>query len=418
MLDPNMLSQLVQQEIQASIQKEVDAIVKQTDWIAELENQIVSHVQDRITARFSNIATVPDLVTTVEKSVQTLFENGFVPDISAFVKAKSLQKSVDIAVESFVTETLDNLTVDPAWVDKIQNLVNQTMVDKLKQNINGVDVNQTLTDIVLENQDTIINTLKQDFSTKGIKDKSTDLQLTVMDGAVVVESELYSSNLSVENNTHLKGDLSVDGDLAIKGRVNVDNKSWQELANNIGEKTYARVKRDFEDTMVDNVFERAMLGIELENVNIDGEQLISDKTLASTITKSNLQKVGQLNNLSVQGRVGINTESPAQALSIWDEEVSIGLGKHSRNQAYIGTDKNQNLVLGTNRTAQLEMDVDGSVRINGKLKVGKNFIGHERGVPNYSGTKGDIVFNRDYKSGEPFAWICLGAYRWQELRST
>ena len=82
MLDPNALSQLVQQEIQASIQKEVDAIVKQTDWIAELERQIVAHVQDRITARFSNISTVPDLVSTVESSVQTLFEKGYVPDIS------------------------------------------------------------------------------------------------------------------------------------------------------------------------------------------------------------------------------------------------------------------------------------------------------------------------------------------------
>ena len=97
MLDPNALSQLVQQEIQTSVQQEVDAIVKQTDWIAELERQIITHVQDRITARFSNIATVPDLVGTVEKSVETLFERGFVPDISEFVKPKSVQKSVDIA---------------------------------------------------------------------------------------------------------------------------------------------------------------------------------------------------------------------------------------------------------------------------------------------------------------------------------
>ena len=416
MLDPNALSQLVQQEIQTSVQREVDAIVKQTDWIAELERQIVNHVQDRITARFSNIATVPDLVSTVEHSVETLFENGFVPDIKDFVKEKTIRKSIDIAVENFVTQTLDNLTVDPQWVEKIQTLVNQTMVDKLKQSINGVDVNQTLTDIVLENQDTLVNTLEKDFATQGIKDQANNLQLTVMDGAVVVENELYTNDLNVERNSHLKGDLSVDGDLAIKGRVNVDNASWQELAGYIGDKTYTRVKNDFENSVVDSVFDRARQGIEFDSVIVNGEHLLADNTLASSIKKSSLTQVGKLENLSVQGRIGINTDTPTDALSVWDEEVSIGAGKHSENTGYLGTVKNQNLVIGTNRQRQLVINKDGGVWVD-KLTVGKNNIGHERSVPNYSGTKGDIVFNIDYKSGEPFAWICLGNYRWQELRS-
>mgnify|MGYP000277120033 CR=1 FL=1 len=416
MLDPNALSQLVQQEIQTSVQQEVDAIVKQTDWIAELERQIITHVQDRITARFSNIATLPDLVGTVEKSVETLFERGFVPDISEFVKPKSVQKSVDIAVENFVTDTLNNLTVDPQWIDKIQNLVNQTMVDKLKQSINSVDVNQTLTDIVLDNRDTLVNTFKEDFSTVGIKDQSNHLQLTVMDGAVVVEHELYTTDLNVENNTHLKGDLLVNGDLAIKGRVNIDNASWQELADNIGEKTYTRVKRDFEDHVVDSVFNRAKQGFEFENVIVNGEHLVADGTLASSITKSNLTQVGKLKNLSVQGRIGINTESPTDALCVWDEEVSIVAGKHSENTGYIGTVKNQDLVIGTNRQRQIVVNKDGGVKVD-KLTVGKNNIAHERSVPNYAGTKGDIVFNIDMKPDSPFAWICLGNYRWQELRS-
>ena len=359
MLDPNALSQLVQQEIQTSVQREVDAIVKQTDWIAELERQIVNHVQDRITARFSNIATVPDLVSTVEHSVETLFENGFVPDIKDFVKEKTIRKSIDIAVENFVTQALDNLIVDPEWVNKIQNLVNQTMVDKLKQSINGVDVNQTLTDIVLENQDTLVNTLKKDFSTQGIKDQADDLQLTVMDGAVVVENELYTNDLNVERNSHLKGDLSVDGDLAIKGRVNVDNSSWQELAGYIGDKTYTRVKNDFENSVVDSVFDRARRGIEFDSVIVNGEHLLSDNTLASSIKKSSLTQVGKLENLSVQGRIGINTDTPTDALSVWDEEVSIGAGKHSENTGYLGTVKNQNLVIGTNRQRQLVINKDG-----------------------------------------------------------
>jgi hypothetical protein len=416
MIDPNALSQLVQQEIQSSVQREVDSVVKQTNWISELENQIVAHVQDRITARFSNIATVPDLVQTVERSVKTLFENGFVPDIQDFVKEKTIRKSIDIAVENFVTQTLNNLTVDPKWVNKIENLVNQTMVDKLKQSINGVDVNQTLTEIVVDNRQTILAEFADNFVTNGIADTADELQLTVMNDAVVVEQELYTNNLTVEHNSHLKGDLLIDGDLAVKGRVNVDNASWQELAGYIGDKTYARVKNDFEHSVVDSVFDRAKQGIEFENVIVDGEHLLIDGTLSASIKKSGLTQVGKLQNLSVQGRIGINTDTPTDALSVWDEEVSIGAGKHSANTGYLGTVKNQDLVIGTNRQRQLVINKDGGVWVD-KLTVGKNNIGHERSVPNYAGTKGDIVFNIDHKLGEPFAWICLGNYRWQELRS-
>jgi len=416
MLDPNALSQLVQQEIQMSVQREVDAVVKQTDWIAELERQIVNHVQDRITARFSNIATVPDLVSTVEHSVETLFENGFVPDIKDFIKEKTIRKSIDIAVENFVTQALDNLTVDPDWVSKIQNLVNQTMVDKLKQSINGVDINQTLTEIVIDNKQTILAEFADNFSTNGIADIADELQLTVMNNAVVVEKDFYTSNLTVEKNTHLKGDILIDGNLAIKGRVNVDNDSWQELAEHISKKTYVKVKNDFENNVVDSVVDRAQQGIEFENVIVDGEHLVANKTLASSIKKSNLTQVGKLQNLSVQGKIGINTDIPTDALSIWDEEVNIGAGKHSANTGYLGTGKNQDLIIGTNRQRQLVINKDGGVWVD-KLTVGKNNIGHERSVPNYSGTKGDIVFNIDHKAGEPFAWICLGNYRWQELRS-
>ena len=416
MLDPNALSQLVQQEIQTSVQQEVDAIVKQTDWIAELERQIITHVQDRITARFSNIATVPDLVNTVEKSVETLFENGFVPDIGKFVKEKTIQKTVDIAVENFVTDTLNNLTVDSQWINKIQNLVNQTMVDKLKQSINGVDINQTLTDIVLENQDTLIDALKQDFATQSIRDQAVDLQLTIMDGAVVIENELYTNDLNVERNSHLKGDLSVDGDLAIKGRVNVDNASWQELADSIGDKTYKKIKDTFSYNLKDELLDRIKDGIEIQDVTVNGSPLLYKGELANNVTGSHLTKVGNLKNLSVTGRIGVNTENPTNALSIWEEEVAIGIGKHQLNTAYIGTTKKQGLNIGTNQQSSISIDNEGNLWVK-NLQIGRNKISHATSVPGHSGTKGDVVFNTNYKKGDPFAWMCLGAFRWAELKA-
>lgn len=328
---------------------------------------------------------------------------------------ESIASKLNAASEEMVEKTINEMLASDEWIAKIEQLATQRILDKVSSKINAIDVNLAIQDVIFRNKTQILSELAENFSTNGISDTAKETQLTVMNDAVVVENELYTNDLSVQRNTHLKGDTMIDGDLAVKGRVNVDNDSWQELAENIGDKTYTRVKNDFEDAVVDSVFERAKQGMNFDNVTVDGEHLVADGTLASSITKSNLQSVGQLNNLSVQGRIGINTDSPSQALSVWDEEVSIGIGKHSRNQAYIGTDKNQNLVLGTNRNAQIELDINGGVKVNGKLTVGKNIIGHERSVPNYSGTKGDIVFNIDYKTGEPFAWICLGNYRWQPL---
>jgi hypothetical protein len=114
--------------------------------------------------------------------------------------------------------------------------------------------------------------------------------------------------------------------------------------------------------------------------------------------------------------VGINTNAPTSALSVWDNEVTIDIGKRSQNTAQLGTNKAQDLVLVTNNKEQLKIDKDGVTWIN-KLKVGHNSISHDIATPGYSGSKGDIVFNTAYVPGGTFAWICLGSFRWQELKS-
>lgn len=328
---------------------------------------------------------------------------------------ESIASKLNTATEEMVEKTVNEMLNSDEWVAKIEKLATQRILDKVSSKINAIDVNLAIKDVVLQNKEQIINELASNFTTNGMADVADELQLTVMNDAVVIENELHTNDLNVERNANLKGDVLISGDLAVKGRVNVDNASWQELAEHVGEKTYARVKNDFTNSVVDSVFDRAKAGFQFENIVINGEQLLADDTLASTVRKSNLTKVGTLENLHVQGRLGINTENPTDALSIWDEEVSLSAGKHSVNTAYLGTTKNQSLVIGTNKQRQLEVNKDGGVWVE-RLTVGKNQIGHDRSVPNYEGTKGDIVFNINYKSGEPFAWICLGNYRWQALK--
>ena len=151
--------------------------------------------------------------------------------------------------------------------------------------------------------------------------------------------------------------------------------------------------------------------------------------MSDSIKETSIQTTGTLRSLRVAGeaslnetvkvvrsRVGINTEEPELALSIWDEEVAINIGKNKLNQAYIGTSRSQGLAIGTNRVPQIEIDENGMTQIK-KLRIGVHQISHDDTVPGWSGTKGDLVFNTNYKEDRVFAWICLGNYRWQPLKA-
>jgi hypothetical protein len=429
MLDATQLAQLVEKEIKTAVALQVQQAVEQTEWITDLENQITQFVQDRITARFSNIGTMPDLVSTVEKSVGKMFEQGFVPDLESYVDAVKIQQTVDLAVEQFVSNTIDSLTLDPQWIKKIETLVEQKTAERMVHRIKDIDVNIEMQKALLTHKDVILGELTKEFSSTGIADQATGLQLTVMDGVVVVESETVTHDLTVERNTILKGDVLVKGNLGVQGKINTDNETWQELSAHVGNVTYDRIKNDFAQELIKTVIDTAKQGIDLDSITVDGSPLLTGNTLGPGITKSSLKQLGTLDALNVNGqvnlhntvhvvknRVGINTQDPDSALVIWDEEVNVSAGKLSNNVGFIGTGRKQNLVLGTNRQNHLEIDADGLTTIQ-KLRVGRNNISWATEVPNYSGTKGDIVFNLNVGADTAFAWACLGAFRWQALRA-
>ncbi len=428
MLDPNQLAQLVEQEIKTSVAQQVQQAVSQTEWIEDLEDQIIQFVQDRITARFNNISTVPDLVSTVEKSVGKMFEQGFVPDLQSYVDTVKIQQTVDQAVEKFVSNTIDSLTLDLQWIKKIETLVEQKISERLIHRIRDLDISDEMQKVLFKHKHIILKELKTDFSSTGISDQSTDLQLTVMDGVVVVENETVTKDLTVERNTLLKGDVLIQGSLGIQGKINTDNETWQELSTHVGNVTYDRIKHDFAQELIKTVIESTKEGIDVDNITVDGEPFVTGERLSHGITKSNLQQLGTLDSLAVNGkinlhdtvhvvknRVGINTQDPDSALAIWDEEVNVSAGKLSKNVGFVGTGRKQNLVLGTNRQNHIEIDSEGLTTIQ-RLRIGRNTISWGTEVPNYSGTKGDIVFNLNVAPEVPFAWMCLGAFRWQSLK--
>jgi hypothetical protein len=429
MLENTAVQQLIETQIKSAVDQYVQHILADTDWAQEIENRIVKYVQDRILAKFANMSTMPDLVETVKSSVATLMTQGHVPGIQNYVDDAVITTTVDRSIETFVTRSIDQLSVDPDWLAKIETQINQTYVRKLAERLHDVDI----TVMVGQHIDRGINRwqdrLLADFKTRGIADLATTTELTVMDGTVVVESELASTTATVEKDLTVKG-TAILNNLSVRGTINTDNKSWQILSDHIADKTLVQISDQWRADMMDQVLILAkQQGIEFAQVLIEGTPLINGNALNAAITDSNIQQLGTLRSLSVAGpvnlnnavnvvgrRLGINTEQPEMALSIWDEEVGVIAGKFSKQTAFVGTSRATALNIGVNRTPSIEIDTDGLTTVK-NLRVGRHIYTHAATMPGYSGTRGDIVFNSDPKPTEPFAWQCLGAFRWVPLRS-
>lgn len=350
-------------------------------------------------------------------------------DAFAAVLEKQIKIAVDQSIETYLEKILDQLMIDPQWLAKIENRINQNMVGKFGEKLSMVDVDALMCKHIDAGIERWQERLKKNFATTGISDLATQQQLAVMDDGIVMSTGLAAPELLVEKDATISGTLSVQN-LAVRGSVNVDNPSWGELANNISNMALAKMADQWKTDLVKEILNLAQTqNIDFASVTVQGNPLVTGDCLSPMITKTNIQKTGVLESLRVAGdvdlseslsvrrnRVGINTDSPEMALSIWDEEVSVIMGKLGKQQAYLGTSRLQNLAIGINRVPQIELDVDGLTTIK-KLRVGQHRIAFERQVPGYNGTRGDIVINSDPKEGQPFAWQCLGGFQWRPLKA-
>lgn len=335
----------------------------------------------------------------------------------------TVQQMVENAVEENILSVIESLLQDPAWLEKIERMINQAVVQRTVAKISSTDINSVIHEHVNKQLPSVHEKFVKNFSTNGIKDLATSTQFTVMDEATVIENQLVAHDLQIVGNTQVK-------DLTVTGSINTDNQSWNNLAQEISRRTLDQIDQSWHDKLTEQVAKKIQSqGISFESVNIGDHPLVSDHTLSNHITRSNLQSLGHLDNLQVKGeahvgntlsvvnrRIGINTASPESALSIWDEEVSVIIGKYQSKQAYVGTSRDQALVLGTNRSVQVEIEPSGLTKIK-RVQIGLHKISHDVQVPGWSGTRGDIVFNSNPGPDRVFAWVCLGSHKWQTVKS-
>jgi hypothetical protein len=405
-IDTAIVQQLVEQAVRENIVMTLENMVQDANWLARVESMINQTATQKTFEQLKSI----DIPAIVAKQINQTFDSS------------SIQQTVIIGVQKEIETAIANISQDPAWLSKIEKLINQTVAYQTIAKVSSIDINTIIYERIDENIDKFHEKLRANFASVGIKDQATETQLTIMDDHTVFENNLTAQDLTIANSAQIQN-------LVVTGSINTDNYAWDSLSADIAEKTFARVTGAWQTELIQQVADYIKInGIEFDQVTIGGELLVSGDRLSNTIKETSIQSTGPLRSLQVLGgtnlnetlnvnrkRVGVNTEEPEMALSIWDEEVAINIGKLKEKTAYIGTSRTQGIAFGTNRTAHVEITADGLTQIK-KLQVGVHRISHDTQVPGYSGTKGDIVFNAN-PTNNVFAWVCLGAYKWQPLKS-
>lgn len=249
------------------------------------------------------------------------------------------------------------------------------------------------------------------FASAGIDDKATQCQLTILDNAVVVEQPIITTGVKVQGNVQVSDTLTVQ-QLNVTGNIDTESAGYRQII------------ADAEQKILGHIAEHGLIAPKLI---FNDRNSISENQLPSSLTVSNLRKVGTLEELQTRGdtlldetlyvskkRVGINTLEPTYALSVWDEEIEVAVNKHGKNRAYIGTHRPFNVTLGAAGKENISLEVDGSVTIN-DLRLGALPISTASIEPNWEGRAGEIVFNDSPKIGLPIGWVCLQGSRWAKF---
>ena len=207
----------------------------------------------------------------------------------------------------------------------------------------------------------------------------------------------------------------------------------------------------------DRFFSSESIDLDREKkITIGGDLVLSSKELGSSVVKSNLQTVGRLNGLIVDGslninqyliyngttdRLGLGTEAPNAAFSVAENAIEVMLGTNDDFHGMVGTFASTDFDIVSDNTTRISVKANGNidlgnpnrnpiqVKVNGKLSVGVEnpdpavdlhvagavrFSGHVQmyaGEPPQEGTYGvgDIVWNTNARVGTGVGWVCLRA---------
>lgn len=387
--------------------------------LQKVQIQVQSAINDSINQRLAEVLSETTLKTLVNSRITENLQN-YTPNLTEFEQGlqatsanilNNLNATASKQITDLVTSRINSLDIN--------NLVEQFILTKLDSatghypfapgSISGSAIDRFGLRITGDN---IEGGVISKFASTGIDDQASQCQLTILDQGAVFENTLYAGALEV------KGGATIDGDLTILGRI-ADSPAYQQLITDISADTQSKIGPEVLDQYQDRVFERLQTeGLDLSKVTFNGKTIIIDDRLV------NISHVGVLRDFQTEGetflsqslyvsnkRVGVNTIEPGAALSVWDQEVEVGVGKQSQDVAEIGTPRPQTLVLSSNKQNNITLTPDGNVAVP-KLKIGNMQFSTSATPPHYNADRGTVVFNEQPNLGGPLGWVSLGDAKW------
>lgn len=253
----------------------------------------------------------------------------------------------------------------------------------------------------------------REFTSTGIEDIADSIQLTVMDGMVVAENKIVTNELIVNDHASIKV-IDVE-ELRISKKVIINDPIFNQSVVSL-----------INDT-IDKDRKNSKLDIGGDSIYSNGSKILSGDSLGPSVVTSNLRKVGRLQDLSITNdlsvgetlvagnkKVGINTEEPAGALTVWDEDAEFTVRKHKARTTYVGTTRDCDLVLGTNGNIVATLRRDGTFGTN-NIEIGTIAISVSDQIPEREGKPGELVIMSKAVEDQPWAFQCLGGNQWVAL---
>ena len=391
--------QQVQQQAQGVI---AEAVNQRIDNLVN-SNYISSAIQERINRAV--IDYQPDF-SLVDSTMQTMVAdmgNNMATDLNVRINKMIGDRINDIDLTSMILGQINN-KLDPS-------ITHYPFPDK---SISSASLDVTGLQISGNNVEGGVIT---NFGSTGIDDQATECRVTILDQGTVFENTLYTPRIEV------KGGAKIDGDIEIQGQF-IDTPAYQQLVS----ATATAAQNAITDTVLvqhqNLVFERIQNeGLDLNKVTFNGRVLVDGDRLVG-VNNSQLRTVGVLQDFQSSGetllsdtlyatskRVGINTMDPKTALSIWDEEVEISVGKTQKGIGRIAAERESALILGSNNKDNITLRADGTTVIT-MLQINNMSFTTSSTPPSHSAQRGSVVFNENPTLGGPLGWVSLGDARW------
>jgi hypothetical protein len=391
--------------------------------LEQVQQQLFSVVTDTVNARIESLVNSNIVSNAIDNRIDLSIAQ-YHPDMTSIdAKIQSVvgqlsngvAGDLNVHIQRMVSEKLNSIDVDGIVNFRIQQKIENS--GKIELPKHSIDLEALdLTQLTIGG-DQVSGGVIKNFGSTGIDDQATECKVTILDQGTVFENTLYAPRIEV------KGGALIDGDLEILGNI-VNNSAYQQIVSDAASSAKETITDEVLQQHQAIIFDRIQNeGLDLSKVTFNGRTLVDNDRLVGVVN-SQLRTVGTLQDLQTSGetllsetmyttnkRVGINTMDPKTALSVWDEEIEIGIGKNQKGIGRISVERENSLILGSNGNDNVTLNSDGSTTIN-TLKINNMSFTTAQTPPSYSAQRGAVVFNENPTIGGPLGWVSLGDARW------